>query len=137
MNQNENTSPAGTIDTGRSAESQALIQNVKVFDNLDQNIIRITEDKMKLILIENFKKIEDKKAWVSPFGIFIALLVVFLTTEKFKDFLYIPAAVWEAGCYIAMVVFIFLTVKSAATAFKNRTSSIAGIISELKKDQSR
>jgi hypothetical protein len=58
---------------------------VKHYKNVHQNFITITEDKMKLILIKYLNEIEDKKLWMAPFGIFITLLLIPLTTEKFKD----------------------------------------------------
>ncbi len=132
MQNNPNTQQGGLIQTDE-AESQKLIKVAKVFDNLDQNIIRITEDKTKLILIEHLKKVEDKKAWIVPLGIFIPLFLIPITTESFKDAFSIPAAVWQAGCYIGIAASCIWLIISICKAYKGKNTTIDYIISELKK----
>jgi hypothetical protein len=71
--------------------------------NTDTSVIAITEDKLKLALIERRAILESRNAWIAPFGIFISILVTIVTTD-FRKFL-IAAAVWEAIFYIALLFF--------------------------------
>ncbi len=66
----------------------------KVYNNTEQKLIQIPEDKLKLILTEHSSSIEKKGSWVAPLSILVTLLAVFVTTE-FKAF-YFDAATWRA-----------------------------------------
>ncbi|EHK2775604.1 hypothetical protein OL322_004078 [Vibrio vulnificus] len=66
----------------------------KVYNNTEQKLIQIPEDKLKLILTEHSTSIEKKGSWIAPLSILITLLAVFVTTE-FKAF-YFDAATWRA-----------------------------------------
>ena len=111
--------------------------NAKItrYVNADQTLITITEDKLELCLIKSFKAIQDRKFWLMPFGVFVALLLVFLSTENFKNFLSIPASVWQTGCYLAMGLFLFWTVKAVYDAWKSRKITVNSIIEETKKNK--
>ncbi|PIQ42619.1 MAG: hypothetical protein COV52_02350 [Gammaproteobacteria bacterium CG11_big_fil_rev_8_21_14_0_20_46_22] len=133
---NEAYKSDGVLGTGDSPESRETLKHaVTYYENLDQKVITITEDKLKLILIGSFKKLEDKKTWITPFGIFIAILLVFLTTENFRNFLSIPAPAWQAACYIALVVFFCWMLWSVVKVFLNWKVSIASVINEIKNDK--
>ena len=62
--------------------------------NTDQEIIQITEDKLRLVLNERLRMMEQKKDWIAPLGIVIAVVTVFCTSN-FKD-AFLKASVWEA-----------------------------------------
>lgn len=113
--------------------------NAKVthYKNVDQSFITITEDKMKLILIKHLNEIEDKKLWIAPLGIFITLLLIPLTTEKFKDAFSIPASVWQAACYIAIVIFFIWFIRSGYKSWASRKTTIDSVIEELKQSSKR
>lgn len=105
---------------------------VKHYKNVDTNFITITEEKMKLILIKHLNEIEDKKLWIAPLGIFITLLLIPLTTEKFKDAFSISASVWQVICYIAMVIFFIWFIKLGYKSWVTRKTTIESIINQLK-----
>lgn len=66
-----------------------------VHDNLDQEVIRVTCDRLKLRLVEHLANVESRHAWVAPFGIAVTTLAALLTSD-FKDLLGIGKAVWQA-----------------------------------------
>ncbi len=107
---------------------------VKHYKNVDQNFITITEDKMNLILIKHLNEIEDKKLWIAPLGIFITLLLIPLTTEKFKDAFSISASVWQAACYIAMVIFFIWFIILGLKSWAARKTTIESVINKLKQN---
>ena len=93
-----------------------------------QVIIQTTEDKLRLCLTENCRKMEKRKSWVAPFSIFITILFTLLTTD-FKNF-GLPAQTWQAIFTItALISLVWL----ARSLYKVRKSvKIEDIIQELK-----
>ncbi|EJG1619284.1 hypothetical protein BT052_RS12580 [Vibrio parahaemolyticus] len=62
--------------------------------NIDQQLIQITEDRLKLILIEHTNHLNKKSEWIAPASILLTVLVVFATTD-FKQ-AYFSADTWHA-----------------------------------------
>lgn len=78
---------------------QALTEKIKVHENVSQEIILISADKVKLILIEHHKVYRKKVDWVAPVGIFITVLATVLTA-KFEEAKFgVPAQMWQ-GVFI-------------------------------------
>lgn len=111
--------------------------NIKatIHQNLDQNILIITQDKMELILKDSLDKIEEKKSWLNPFGIALTLLITFLTTGSFKNAFGISSNVWYALFLMSMVISGFFLVKSLWKVRSNFSFSVDSIISEIKKSK--
>jgi len=86
--------------------SQFMQDSSKVYSNLGQEIIISTEDKIRLCLIEHLSRMEKRKAWVTPLGILLTILIVFPTTT-FRDFIFLSADSWKAifvlGCLLSAV----------------------------------
>lgn len=62
------------------------------YSNVDQVLIRITEDKLRLILRDYEDGIRERSSWVAPLGIVVTVLAT-LTTGKANDVL-LPEAWW-------------------------------------------
>jgi len=80
-----------------------------VHDNTSQELINITDDKLKLILKEHLEDVESEKAWQMPFGLGITIIIVFCTAD-FKSAFSMPADTWRAvflilgvGCLVWLV----------------------------------
>lgn len=128
---NDNDSPQNA-NIAINSEISAKITHYK---NIDQNLITTTEDKLELLLIKYANKLENKKSWLTPLGIFITLFLVPLTTEKFKDAFSIPAAVWQAIFYLGIVISFFWLIGSLySLLWVNRKITIDYIINQLKKN---
>jgi hypothetical protein len=65
-----------------------------VHSNLDQEVIQVTEDKIRLVLNEHLRNIECRKDWIAPLSLLIAIVTTFITSS-FKDAL-LSASTWEA-----------------------------------------
>jgi hypothetical protein len=78
-----------------SYASQAIQVESKVTLNIGQEIIITTEDKIRLCLLDHLSKLEKKKGWHTPLGIFITISIALFSTT-FKDFLFLPAETWQA-----------------------------------------
>lgn len=70
----------------------------KFYDNTQSNIIRITDDKLKVILLENKEAVQKQGNFWTPLVLLVTLILAFCTTD-FKDFLSIPKEYW-GGFYM-------------------------------------
>ncbi len=71
-----------------------IARDSKVYLNLGQDTIVITEDKVRLCLLSHLKKAESKYSWAAPLGILVAVILT-LATSDFHDF-FLKADVWLA-----------------------------------------
>ena len=83
----------------RGVEGGTLSRRVEIgvgaiHENVEQNLITITEDRLRLRLMEHASALERKRAWVAPLGISIAIGLALLTSE-FKNF-GLPSSAWQA-----------------------------------------
>jgi hypothetical protein len=111
------------------ALASQIVQNTTLHLNLSQDAIVITEDKVRLCLMEHLAKLEARKDWIAPAGILVTLIATFASTT-FKNFI-LEAAVWEA-LFILLTVFdigwLFVCVKRARNAPR-----IEDVVSSMKK----
>ena len=99
-----------------------------IHSNLEQEVIQITEDKLRLSLNEYLVRIEKSKDWIAPFGILLTLLVTFETAD-FKEFFF-SIETWKAVYLIATIGSIGWLIQ----ALYSRLSSISvdDLISKIK-----
>lgn len=102
-----------------------------VHSNLHQEVIQITEDKLRLVLSDHLAVIEQKKSWIAPLGIFLTLILVFVTAE-FKKFYFSPST-WEAFFLMATLLTLLWLCKSAYIALNAKT--IDDVVSCIKNEQ--
>lgn len=112
--------------------AQKMIRRVDT--NLDTDIFITTVDKAKLCLKDALQKMEDQKAWITPAGILITLLLVF-TTCSFHDFLYLTKDFWHAFYVIVAVIMGIWIVRSLIRIKKCPT--VDDVISELRADSEK
>ena len=123
MTKSENSDISGRIILGD------LAQVNEVHMNVSQNVIVITEDKLRLHLSNASKRMERKNVWIAPLGIFLAIILSFVTAD-FKDF-FLKAATWKAVFIIAGVLS-FVWFILAILQYKN-AEEIDDIIEKFKK----
>jgi hypothetical protein len=107
-----------------------IIQKATVYLNLSQDYIVITEDKVKLCLIEHLSRMESRKSWIAPLGIVLTLLITFATTT-FRDYAGLKAAAWQAIFIVATVLsvaWLLLTVKNAL-----KSPSVEDVVTVMKR----
>lgn len=96
---------------------QETVEVTDVHSNLNQEVIKITTDKLKLILKDYLWQLEKKREWIAPLGIFITIVVV-LSTTKFQDAYFSPDT-WKAIFIISALLSGGWLVKSLWTAFNS------------------
>ncbi len=113
-----------------------------IHSNLDQNIIKISEDRLRLYLAEYFKRIEQGKDWLGYLGIIVTIIITF-QTAVFKEFLNLSSATWQAiyiGTLIVCCGFFVkclyqrltsLTIDELLEKIKNRTARHDTLVKKL------
>lgn len=101
-----------------------------VHDNLDQEVIQVTCDGLKIRLTEHLQNVESRRSWIAPAGIVATTLAALCTTE-FKDVLGLTKATWQA---IFVMAFLAGTAWLAVTLIKRRKAeTIDDVIDSLRK----
>jgi undecaprenyl pyrophosphate phosphatase UppP len=124
MTEREDSSNARRIVLGD------LPQVNEVHLNVAQNVIVITEDKLRLHLGNTTKKMEKKNAWVAPLGILLAIILAFATAD-FRDF-GLKASTWEAVFVIAAGLALLWLIWSIIQHSKSET--VDDLIERIKKE---
>jgi len=96
--------------------TQRLARESRVHWNVAQEVITITEDKLKLCLSQYLKRAEKKRGWATPLGILLPIVLTLVTTT-FKDF-GLDAATWRAMFIIGGLLTFFWLVKSLSDALR-------------------
>ena len=94
-------------------QGEILVSGISM--NVEVHVIKITEDKLRNILLENQGEMSKKNEWVTPVGIFLTLLIAILTTEA-KTAFGLSSDSWQAifiVCAGLCVIWFFRTVKRA------------------------
>lgn len=92
MNKQNNSSMEGTI--GIEDLHNLLNQPSDLYLNIREKVIVITEDKLRICLIEHIKNAEEKRTWITPLCILIAVILTCVTTT-FHD-AWFDASTWKA-----------------------------------------
>lgn len=87
------------------------------YENVAQDVIRVTEDKAAIILGIAFKHAVARYVWTAPAGALLAITLTLLTAE-FHDWLNISAATWQAAFIILDALTAVLTLILTAKALR-------------------
>ena len=121
---------SGTIDLSGELSRRATIHM-----NVGQDMVVITEDKLRLRLIEHRDCLADKKEWLTPLSLFLALVTT-LVAADFHDFV-LKAPVWTAVYSLgSLASFVWLCV-AGWKAWSNRNlGSLDMLVRRIKPDVS-
>ncbi|AVX22793.1 hypothetical protein DA456_04990 [Pseudomonas syringae pv. atrofaciens] len=109
---------------------RATVHVADIHENTSQELISITSDKLKLVLIEHLDLTENSRLWHTPASLVVAVALVLLTSS-FKDSLGVPAATWQAFFMFLLVAFV-LWLLYALSKLRKRYS-IDQLIEKIKK----
>ncbi|HIF9437206.1 TPA: hypothetical protein ACX6SL_001321 [Photobacterium damselae] len=112
--------------------SRKTVDVTEVHSNIEQRLIQITEDKLKLVLNEHLEYVEQKRSWIAPLGILFTLLVVFATTD-FKD-AYLNKDTWRAIFIISTILTSGWLIRAMYFSFK--AQSVTDVINKIKQGNS-
>lgn len=106
-------------------------EKLTIHKNLNQEVVVTTVDKVRLCLMKNRDWLTAKKEWLTPLGIFLALITTLVAAE-FRNFIFEPS-VWTSIYVIGTLISLVWLLKSGYTALKNKNSgSIESIVDEIK-----
>jgi hypothetical protein len=94
------------------------VQVVDVHVNVDQEIIQITEDKLRLILKDHLDSISQSGGWVAPFSVLVSVVTTFCTA-KFDTFIGLGPEFWRSFFTligIASLVWLFVAYRKGQKA---------------------
>lgn len=110
---------------------EAVFNDSEVVTNLGENIIFTTEDKIRICLMNHLGNLEEKRGWLTPLGLFLTIILTFLTTD-FKEW-FLPKATWQAIFIILGFVFFLWLIIAIVKAIKAKT--IEDILEVIKKSR--
>jgi protein-S-isoprenylcysteine O-methyltransferase Ste14 len=105
----------------------------KVYNNLSQEVIITTTEKLKNVLLEHLKYLERRKDWIAPASLTMTLITVFATTDFKKQFF--SADSWCGFfmfCLFCVIIWLIITIIHAVNA-----KSTDDIIEAIKKDSEK
>ncbi|QEY75118.1 hypothetical protein [Pseudomonas denitrificans (nom. rej.)] len=79
------------------------IDVVQTHDNTSQEVITITRDKLKLVVIEHIGRMENSSSWQMPLSLLVTIVLV-LCTADFRAFISLDPPFWKAVFYIGAVL---------------------------------
>ncbi len=104
----------------------------QICTNTKSDLIEITEDKLENILIKFLSDYRNSTGWLTPLGIFLSLLITFLTAE-FKEFLGISKDIWCGIFFVALAISLVWTLYSSIVAIINyKKTKIEYLITKIK-----
>ena len=118
------------INITKDGLKKIIFKSSQVESSLWEIIVVTTEDKLELCLMKHVKDLEDKNWWITPLGLFLTVLLTFLTTE-FKSFGWIKQETWQAIFIIAGAIFFVWLIVALKKSWKAKT--IKDILDEIKK----
>lgn len=118
-------------------KTQTSVDVDEIHDNTSTELINITVDKLKLILIDHVKKTEDTKAWQPPLGMAVTILLVFCSAQ-FQVAFGISADTWRAIFMIGGVVsFIWLCITLSKLRHTSTIDEVIDVIKNKQEDSAR
>lgn len=102
---------------GHYSYIQAPIRQIHT--NLDQEVIQITEDKLRLVLGEHLDHVSDRQSWIAPLGLLIAVVTT-LVTSTFKD-VGLKSTTWEAIFWLVGIASLVWLLSAAYRAIRAPT----------------
>ena len=106
-----------------------LFQATTVHINVGQEVIMVTEDKLRLCLMAHSHALAVRVNWVAPVSLLVTILLVFASTD-FRQFIFAPDT-WRAVFAICGTGAAVWATVAIVKAGRVRTS-IGGIVAELK-----
>ncbi len=80
-----------------------LTRGSNVHENLSQDVVITTTDRLKLALLEYQKVLNARSGWIAPASVFLSILAAIVAAD-FKDALGISKDQWRSGFLLALLL---------------------------------
>ncbi len=125
----EQTKPQNDAKIVPEVLRDLALKSSKVHLNVEENYIYTTEDKLRLCLVTHLQRVERKRGWTTPLGVFLTTGIT-LSTATFRD-IGLSASVWQSIFVILAVASFCWLALSAWQAVK--AEKIDDIVNDIKK----
>lgn len=106
-------------------------QNPVIYDNTRPEVISVMPDTLDNKL-RDFEDCFGKKGNIfNDLGLILALLTTLLTVSQFKDFLSIPANVWQGIFVVFLILSVFKFFRDCFNKFFQKTIKREDILNQL------
>jgi len=95
--------------------SRLILNSSTVKSALGETVIVSTEDKIRICLMKYLEDLSEKKEWMVPFGLFLSILLTFLTTD-FRDTFGVSKENWKIIFVVAEIGFFIWLCKTLIKA---------------------
>jgi len=102
---------------------------VNTYENTQQDVIRITEDKLVLKLRNFLERLQKCYEWHLPASYLVGIALT-LTTADFKDALKVPKEVWNSFFLFLTVLCVFSLAK--ALVYRKKKPTIEELVNDIK-----
>ena len=110
-----------------------LMKGLSVHENLSQDVVLTTTDRLKLALLEHQKALYARSGWIAPVSVFLSLLAAIVAAD-FKDALGISKDQWRSGFLLALVLCGFWLAHSLIQVLRNWTKGdIDKLVEKIKR----
>jgi phosphoglycerol transferase MdoB-like AlkP superfamily enzyme len=118
--------PAGSIQVATPLSAQLTIHQ-----NIAQDVIVVSEDKLRLCLQRHEKRLSASGDWITPLGLLLTLLATLISADFKKVVL--PADTWETVFWVLALISAYRVCLAMWTKVKNRNcETVDSIVKELK-----
>lgn len=111
--------------------TKAMTDELVAYQNVRQELVITTVDKLKLCLIEHKDHLRARREWLAPAGLLVSLVTT-LVAADFHDALGLPKASWIAiyvlAAFASAIATVVLVIKALATL---RKSSLDQLIDKI------
>ena len=101
----------------------------KTYSNLDQEVVEITTDRLRIILTNYINEYGKAQNWMTALGLLITILATLLTAS-FKEVFGVKADAWQAVFIVFLIISGIWLVKSLLKLYSLK--GLEDILNEIK-----
>jgi hypothetical protein len=110
---------------------QSVLRGSQVHQNVSQDYIVTTADKMRLHLMRYESNLKAMRDWTTPLAILISLMATLVVTNEFKDIFGINKTTWQSIFIISALVssiWFIISASRAVNAICRKQAKIENIV---------
>lgn len=117
------------MNDSKNTYTRSTVKITQRHRNIDQEVIEITVDKLRLILHTHIRELDKQSIWKGDLGVFVTLLLAVITSD-FRAVWGVEANVWRSLFIVGAIVY---AVKLVVSLFKYlRAKSLDDVILAIK-----
>ena len=118
------------MTTPLNIENKTVLEVTSIHRNTAQEVVEITTDRLRLVLVEHKQGFERKKEWQTPLGIIVTITLVLVTTD-FRKTWGLESSFWQALFVMLLIASGYWFLKAGYIGLTS--PSISDVIEKIKK----